>query len=195
MKDRDQFAANMAALGVAFNREVGKPLLNLYWMQLEDLTDQEFAESARLAVQREKFFPPVAVLRELARPFVDPNAEAVEAFERVVKLAEHDPRTGSYWRLGRIAEEVGDIAAEAYVAAGATRAFAHELQDRDAPFLRKRFVDAYVTAWEAKRQGRKLALPESVARALPGSPVADLVNRTAKVLQMDRKRLASGETP
>lgn len=177
MRNWDPFAEGMAALGVNSRVEVTEAQRELYWTMLADLTDEQFQRAVLLTLQRSRWFPTIAELREAVTPHIDHAAEAVLAFDRVCKLGVHSP-VGTHWSIRRVAEIEGPVAAEAFAAAGASSAFEREQGERDLPYLRKRFVDSYVAAAEAQAKGRELQ--SAHAPKLPrGSRVQELIAQTA----------------
>ncbi|MBA2412264.1 MAG: hypothetical protein H0V63_05495 [Burkholderiaceae bacterium] len=158
MNDRSAFSEAMAALGVNFRVEVSDAQRDLYWTVLADMPDVTFQVAVRRALKACRFFPTIAELCEQVTPTVIPAAEAAVAFEQVVKAGRYNPTIGTCWGVERVREQVGDVAAEAFVAAGASPAFESEQDTRSLPFLRKRFIEAYVLAATALRSGRPLAL-------------------------------------
>jgi hypothetical protein len=183
MQNREAFGLAMAALGVNCRTDVTEAQLELFWRFLEDLSDADFQRAVQVHIQTSRFFPTIAELREHVTPKTNPAAEAVLAFGQVVKSGTYSP-TGTRWSIRRVAELVGPIAAEAFAAAGASSAFEQEQGERDLPYLRKRFVDAYVAAAEDLRAGRPLALSSTGTVIGPGdSRVRALIASTAKSLQ------------
>jgi len=166
----------------------------IYFAAMQDLELDQVRHACALAVQTLKFFPTVAELRELATPYVDREAEATLAFEAVIKMGRYTP-TGPVWNIRHIAEQLGPVPAEAYVAAGATRAFAQEQGEGDLPFLRKRFVESYVAAAIAQSKGRELKPAESQFQFPLATPARRLVEETAAALGMDARdrQLPSGD--
>ena len=185
--DRARYAVAMAVLGENCRLEVSEAQLLLFWTYVPDLSIEDFERAVRLHIQTSRFFPTVAELRERVTPHVDHAAAAVLAFEAVLKTGTHDAKTGAQFSIGRVGEHVGPVAAEAFAAAGGASAFSREQDERNLPFLRKRFVESYVAAAEALRLGRPLALASANQPRLPKSnPVGQLVAQTALALGMDR---------
>lgn len=184
MRDEKAFTEAMSALGVNARIEVTDAQRELYWAMLADLSDEDFQRAVLVVLQNSRWFPTIAELREAITPHVDHQAQGVLAFERVCKLGVHDPVRGTTWTIRRVAELEGAVAAEAFAAAGASGAFERELGERDLPYLRKRFVDSYVAAAEAHAKGRELALTAGAPKLPRGSKVRELIDRTAKRLEM-----------
>lgn len=182
MQDREAFGLAMATLAVNCRTEVTGEQLELFWRFLDDLGDAEFARAVAIHLQTSRFFPTVAELREHVTPKVNFHAQAVLAFEQVVKTGVHSP-VGTRWSIRTVAEVVGPVAAEAFAAAGASSAFEQEQGERDLPYLRKRFVDAYVAASEDLQAGRPLTLSSTGTVIGADSRVRKLISATARSLQ------------
>ncbi len=194
MNDRKAFAGGMALLGVTFGREVDRPRIRAYWLALSDLEDAEF----QLAVAKlcagwksspAEMFPLPATIRAYARPYVDPAAAAVRLFDQVQRLGDYLP-TGTRWSMAKIGQQLGWAAAEAFSAAGGSSAFAN-LTERDLPFVRKAFVDAYLRAADAA--SKRLAPPVQERPALPSDSPAVLALTAGIGRPMDFKARAAGE--
>jgi len=135
----------------------------LYRRKLDDLTDAEWLKAADRCVDEHKgYFPAVALLRELAKPPAVSEAQAVTVFDQVIDAGEYNPH-GTQWRVRTIREKFGPAVAEAFTAAGGQGAFAG-LSERNLPFVRKAFVEAYVAA---VRAAPVRALPEAKKPELP----------------------------
>ena len=129
---------------------------DLYRRKLDDLTDEQWMKAVNRCLDTETFFPAIATLRNYGKPPEPTEAQAVAVFEQVVECREYRPN-GSIWHLRKIRETLGPAAAEGFAAAGGQAAFAW-LAERDLPFVRKNFVEAYTAA---VRLDPKLALPEA----------------------------------
>lgn len=155
----DRYQVGMAKLAATFTtRELTPATMAIYWDALKDLEDEAFIGAVERIILAEQWFPVPAIIRKFAVPFVDPVAAGAAAFERVCKLSEYTA-TGPIWKLGKIIEELGPIAGEAFVAAGATSAFASQQTDQGLPFLRKAFIEAYGRGLEAQSKGLHPTLP------------------------------------
>jgi len=165
---RRLFAAGLTALGVTFNREVSRPMLSVYFDALRDLPLAD-VQSAIIRIrdgwtpQPNEMFPVPSTIRRHAQPYVDAAAEAGRLFDRIE--AETDRRTSATaWGIVRIGSELGWAAAEAFAACGGSSAFG-TLTDRDRPFTRRAFADAYQRAHQAAAKG--LAPPVREPPLLP----------------------------
>ncbi len=186
-EDRARYGGALLALGVNCRQEITDAHMALFWTFLADLTIEDFERAVGLHMQASRFFPTIAELRERVTPAVNFTAEAVLALQRVIATGVHDATVGTRWTIRRVAELVGPVAAEAFAAAGGSSAFEHEQSERNLPFLRKRFVEAYVAAAVDLRAGRPLALSSIGQTIGPGDTrLRELVASTAKALQASR---------
>jgi hypothetical protein len=184
-EDRAQFSKAMAALGENYRHEVADAQFALFWTVLADLSVEDFQRAVVAHIRLSRFFPTVAELRQHVTEHIDHVAAAVTAFEQVIKTSTHDARTGPRYSIRRVEEAVGPVAAEAFMSAGGPSAFAHELGERDLPFLRKRFVESYVAAAKAQAEGRPLA--RAAAREAIGTgPLKQLVRQTSQALSLPK---------
>jgi hypothetical protein len=184
-EDRAQFSEAVAALGENYRQEVADAQFALFWRLLSDLSIEDFQRAVVMHIRSSRFFPTVAELRQYVTPHIDHVAAAVTAFEQVINTSTHDTKTGPRWSIRRVAEAVGPVAAEAFVAAGGSSGFEHELGERDFPFLRKRFVESYVAAAEAQALGRPLACA-TVRETIGAGSLEQLVRQTSKALSLPR---------
>ena len=83
MANRKAFTAMMAMLGETFRRDLTEPMMDGYWMALEDLTEDEFRAAATRAVRECKFMPAPSELRAFVRQPRNVESEALEAWEAV----------------------------------------------------------------------------------------------------------------
>lgn len=128
----------------------------VYRRKLNDLSDKEWLRAVNRCLDAHTFFPAIATLRMHAKPQEPTEAQAVAVFEQVIECREYRPH-GSIWSSRQIREKLGTAAVEGFMAAGGTAAFAY-LSERDLPFTRKKFVEAYTAA---VRLDPSLALPEA----------------------------------
>ena len=128
----------------------------LYREELDELTGEEWLRAVKSALRGCRFFPSIADLLGYAKPAEPTEAQAVAVFEQVIECREYRPN-GSIWLPRTIRAKVGPAALEAYMAAGGRSAFVW-MPERDLPFTRKKFVEAYTAA---VRLDPRLALPEA----------------------------------
>jgi hypothetical protein len=80
--DMETLVKAMGTLGVAFNREITRELIGIYWTALSDLPDERFKVAVNSAVRDCKFFPSAGELRERAKVNRTPSPEdTVRALE------------------------------------------------------------------------------------------------------------------
>lgn len=82
---RESFAAGVAMLTAAFGKQLDAPVIELYWMGLNDLSDEEFKQALSRAARECKFMPAPAELRAFARQPRDLAHEAAIAWAAVRK--------------------------------------------------------------------------------------------------------------
>lgn len=152
---RKTFATGFAMLALNFNKDQTDELADLYFKATErKLTDEQWVQAVRTAVEQDEFFPPVARLLRYGQPPTDHTA-ALAMFEQVLECYSYNPQTGTTWRQEQVLRKLGRAAAEGFAAAGGPGAFG-SMTDRDEPFVYRRFSDAYLAA---VRHDSALALP------------------------------------
>lgn len=135
-----EMAAGLAALGVAFNREVTPAVAELYHGVIGARLDAAWWDRAvRRALEAESFFPAPAVLLRYGSANGAPQARAAEIYERILS----DYEQGRHLGPREVREKYGEAAMDAFVAAGGTRAF-DEYLEGGGPFRRKAFIEAWV---------------------------------------------------
>ena len=156
-----EMAAGLAALGVAFNREVTPQVAEVYHGVIGPrLGAAQWQRAVRRCLEAESFFPAPAVLLRYGLADGVPQARAVEIYDAIVSHFETADGLGPR----DVAKLYGTAAMEAFCAAGGHRAFAW-CEPRDEPFRRKAFVEGWV---ETATQDPRLALPAGEERdALP----------------------------
>lgn len=157
--------------------------LALYTDALSELSDADVIAAARVVVKREKFFPPAGVLREAVRPAevarADTQAQASAAYQRVLDCNTYTPEAGAFWSFRQIANEVGQVAALAFTAAGGHEAFAAADPVGD-QFRFKRFVEAFTLESDARaREGLALGAGAE-RRGLTHAEAREIIGRVAK---------------
>jgi hypothetical protein len=145
-------AAGLAALGVAFNREVTPQLAEVYHGVVGPMLDeQQWERAVRRALQSESYFPAPAVLLRYGLADGAPQARAIEVYDRIVREFESGRDPGPR----DVQERYGDAAMEAFVSAGGSRAFSW-CEPSGEPFRRKAFVEGWL---ETVEQDPDRALP------------------------------------
>ena len=86
MTTLEVFGLGMKKLGVSFNRDVGKDVLEVYWEVLGRCAAPDLARGFKRALAECKFFPPPAELRAFSKPVdnlvADTNARLDALFGR-----------------------------------------------------------------------------------------------------------------
>lgn len=127
---------------------------DLYRRKLDHLTDEQWLRAVDVYMSRNKFFPAVAELLELAKPMTG-HSDALVMFERVMDCYSYNPQIGTTWQYEKILRKLGRAAAEGFAAAGGPGAFG-AMTDRDESFVYRRFAEAYLAA---VRNDPQLVLP------------------------------------
>ncbi len=157
----ENFKKGMTRLTTMFGVTLTAELADVYHEALSDLTDEQWALAVRQAVRTSEFMPRPAVLLKAAAVDVKLLANAVRVFDSVLESGEYNPH-GTVWSYRAIRNSIGPAAAEAFSAAGGPSEFRRlaegdsRIADRDLPFTRNRFTDAYIAA---VRADSRLALP------------------------------------
>lgn len=174
MIDAAAFCTGLSLIGIQLNQPVAKDVQRAFHLAMEDeTTAEEWQAFIRVAVKRFAwtFLPPVPALLDALREFRGApklDAEAVAAYERVIRASDYNPHAGTYYELRSIVGRCGKAAGEAFMAAGGPRAFESDYREDD---RRRKFVVAYVAAARAEPAGRLLpAAPPQ--RFLPAGQVS-----------------------
>lgn len=180
MIDRTEFAKVMGVFADRIGRPLAPATAEVYFETLgEALTTEEFVAGARIVFRAHTFntWPAPQQFIDAVRPGQDPALAGAEMFEDVVKAvgSMYDDHNARVQRLAAL----GPIAERAYRAAGGYRDFVNVLE-KDRPFLRNRFVEAFVAATEEQtRHGQALA---ALDRGALDPVVENLVTGTVKKL-------------
>lgn len=92
LRDRERFAMAINVLATAFERELDEPLLEAYWMALDDLPIDVIERAVKRSIRELEYFPKPAQLRKLEAP-MKAEHRAVVAWRVVSKTA---ASTGAY---------------------------------------------------------------------------------------------------
>lgn len=199
MIDAAPFYAGLAVIGLQLNQPVGKDAQKAYFLAMADETTcEEWEAFVAVAAKRFgwRFLPSVPALLDALREFrglPSLDAEATLAYESVMKAGIYTPEGGTTWTYRGVREACGDAAAEAFLAAGGSDAFARTWDEAK---RQQRFLAAYVAAAREEPAGRlpsvgsQPALPE--ARPRPSaSEAAEMlreIQRRAAVSRVDMER-------
>jgi len=147
--DHGAFAEGLTRIGVACRTEVTEPMFSVYFDAVAPQTTagewSQFA-TAVVAAGRWEHFPSVrAILDALCeyRGQRVPEAEAIEAYERVIAAANWTPEAGASWNYRDVLTRCGRASAEAFLAAGGHNGF---VSCWDEVKRRTAFVRGYATA-------------------------------------------------
>ena len=186
MIERAEFAKVMGAFADRIGRALSPPTAEMYLELLgESLTTEEFLAGARIVFRAHTFntWPAPQQFIDAVKPPTPVGLDAAEMFERVTKaVGTVYDNEGRRERLALL----GPVAERAYRAAGGARQFLNVLE-KDAPFLRKRFMEAYEGAVEsAKLNGDAAA---ALSAGTP-NPIEELLrDTTERIGQTMTKRL------
>lgn len=152
MIDLEAFAEGMGKLGAAFNRPLTEAMLTVFGGVLSPrLSTEQWAHAVTRAIESESYFPPPAVLLRYGAGDRGLAAAAGDAYQAIVDLFERGKHLG--WRDVR--ERFGHAAAEAFIAAGGSKAF-EWCEPTNLPFRLRDFKQAFVEQAEVDPIG---ALP------------------------------------
>lgn len=175
--DRRDFAEGLTRIGVALRQPPDVATLGVYYDSLAGEADtQEWSSFCRWAVDsgRWQWFPKVTEVRDALRAFRGESpveAEAAEAYQRVLEASDYMPEAGAVWAYRSIVERCGRAAAEAFLVAGGQSAFATTWDEAK---RRQRFVEAYVMA--VRDEPETKLLPAGEVKALPPGSVRALMS-------------------
>lgn len=197
--DAVTFRAGMERLSAAFDRELTDARLTVFWESLSDLDSREYARAIESVLVGDKEHPVPSRLRQLAREATgSARAAGAEVFDRLlIHAPRYDARFGDYWAIEDVEAKFGAVGRAAFVAAGGRNAF-QSRTDRDLPFLRKAFLDAYEAARTADAKGTLERVP------LPAGPETALGKLAAQVAAQKAfpgrasgrdRQLPRGDTP
>jgi len=178
MTNREVFVTALAMLGAGFDRKLTAPAIELYWLALGDLTEDEMKQSVARAALECRFMPAPSELRAFVKPKADPATAAVLAWQAVRKaIDKYD------WNIGSI--DFGSLVNAVVRNLGGwdTLCKATLLELDNPGWLRKRFEEVYgllASTNSESLNGEPLggALPplyvgaKHVAVSIDGQPVA-----------------------
>lgn len=160
--------------------------VTVYVDVLSDLPNDDVLAAARCWLRKSRFFPTPGDLHSEARPAVvvtaDSTTEAAQAYQRTLECNTYTPEAGARWSYRQIAAEVGQAAADAFIAAGGHEAFAAADPVGD-QFRFKRFVAAYVEALQARGAEARMLSAGGTARGISAGDAAGLVAAIAGRLE------------
>lgn len=138
------FGEGMRKLGYAFNRAITGPVLEVYGGILSPrLSTEQWGHAVTRALESEQFFPAPAVLLRYGAGDRGLQAAAGAAYEQIVACYERGDRLG----YRDVREQMGQAAAEAFIAAGGSHRFAWCSPD-DQPFRLRDFRVAFLETAE-----------------------------------------------
>ena len=177
MIEKAAFQSGMHALGAAFNREISEDILRVFDGVLSPiLDDAQWQKAVRLAIEKELYFPPPAVLLKYGTTDRPVLVEGAEVFGKIL----NDYASGLHMSPRQVGETYGVAAGDAFAAAGGVMAFENCGSEASAQWVRKAFLSTWKEVVEADPQ---LALPGPANQLPAGEAVKGLgalVGRLAK---------------
>ncbi len=165
MIEKTNFQAGMHALGAAFMRDLPEDVLRIFDDMLSPkLDDNQWQKAVRLAIEKEVYFPPPAVLLKYGTTDRPVLVEGAEVFERIL----NDYSSGLHMSPRQVVATYGVAARDAFAAAGGVMAFENCGSEQSAQWVRKAFLATWKDVVEADPQ---LALP-GPANQLPSGDEA-----------------------
>lgn len=175
MPNDDVFTVGLTRIAIATGKDLGEATVSVYREAIAPKTKQRewtlFCQQV-VSAGRWRWFPTVReILDALAEYRGQPSldAEAVAAYERVLRSGNYHPEGGTTWDVRTITQTCGGAAAEAFLSAGGHNAFATEYREDE---RRRKFVDAYQRAARAEPGHRLLPAP-APQRFLPAAGATD----------------------
>lgn len=169
-----EFIRGLSRIGIALRQPADDATMEVYHDSLAKECDEpEWDAFCNWAVDtsRWQWFPKVSEIRAGLRAFRGERpveAEAMEAYERVLAAGRYAPEGGTTWSYRAVREACGCAAADAFLIAGGPSAFATTWDEAK---RRERFVAAYVI--EVLEEPDTALLPAAPAqKALPAGDAA-----------------------
>lgn len=167
MIEKTAFQAGMHALGAAFTRDLPDDVLRVFDQVLSSkLDDAQWQKAVRLAIEKEIYFPPPAVLLKYGSTDRPVLTEGAEVFDKIL----NDFVNGEHLSHREVLARYGIAARDAYAASGGEMAFNHAGTEETAKWVRKAFLATWKDVVEADPQ---LALP-GPANQLPAGEAYDM---------------------
>lgn len=173
MIDFKAFVAGLTRIGIAVRQPADSATMAVYHDALSDQTTaEEFEAFSRWSVRAcdWSWFPKLRELTDALRKFrgAPPlEAEAAEAYERVLASGVYTPQGGTSWSFRGVLESCGRAAAEAFLVAGGPSAFVTSWKETE---RREKFTHAYAEAVREEPED-KLLPAGAPMRALPPAPM------------------------
>ena len=148
MVNKQVFTRGLGELALAFSKEVDEYQGKLYFDNLRDLRNEDFAKAVKLIIQNNKFFPKIAEIRQLIK---NSDGDVLEAWTR---FREEIGENGVYGKphfkrqiLHDCVRHLGGWNAISYV------------ERKDMPFLQRDFERVYKMLRQ-RDEINKIQLPE-----------------------------------
>ena len=142
------FVRCLGELALAFSKEVDEYQGKLYFDNLRDLRNEDFAKAVKLIIQNNKFFPKIAEIRQVVK---NSDGDVLEAWTR---FREEIGENGVYGKphfkrqiLHDCVRHLGGWQTISYV------------ERKDMPFLRRDFIEIYKVLRQ-REEVAQIQLPE-----------------------------------
>ena len=142
------FIRGLGELALAFSKEVDEYQGKLYFDNLRDLKNEDFAKAVKLIIQNNKFFPKIAEIRQVIKNSDGDVLEASNEFRDEIR--EHGVYSLPQFKkpiLHQVVRFLGGWQTISYV------------ERKDMPFLRRDFIEIYKVLRQ-REEIDKIQLPE-----------------------------------
>ncbi len=165
MASKAMVAKCLAMMSRSFAGEVDDERVRLYHAAFDDLDDAQIERATTIVVRQwtGAFIPPPAVIRAAVAPAA-PAVDAGALARRISKLGFYHPTGWVYPRIDKVRDELGEVVAYAYAAAGRERLYAENDTTRD--IAEREFEKSLIEGMKRAPNG----LPVIGAPAVPSLP-------------------------
>ena len=141
------FGKAFGELALAFSKEVDEYQGKLYFDNLRDLRNEDFAKAVKLIIQNNKFFPKIAEIRQVVK---NSDGDVLEAWNEFRdEIREHGVYSLPQFKkpiLHQVVRFLGGWQTVSYV------------ERKDMPFLRRDFIEIYKVLRQ-REDIKKIQLP------------------------------------
>ena len=146
--NKQVFTRGLGELALAFSKEVDEYQGKLYFDNLRDLRNEDFAKAVKLIIQNNKFFPKIAEIRQLIK---NSDGDVLEAWTR---FREEIGENGVYGKPHFKRQIFHDCVRHL----GGWNVISY-VERKDMPFLRRDFIEIYKVLRQ-REEIDKIQLPE-----------------------------------
>ena len=152
------FVGGLKQLATAFNTEVNRAKVQVYWENLQDLSDEDFNRAVKYLLRNNQFFPTIAEIRKAVEG--DIEAEGIDAWQEV----EEQFRVTGYYRAPRfshplIYEVVQGLGGWKYICS---------LPINENQYLRANFLKTYRVLRQREKRDEIFELPARERKEIEG---------------------------